>query len=94
MIEFYKEVARYRALIVHKQTGDEIDFKAAVYEGPADGQYSIRYSHSYRRTADQGRYTPGPAAFADSPADAESKIWEWVKDIESSYAVDPLDHDT
>ena len=93
MIEFYKQVARYRAVIQHDRTHDLIEYWAEVYEGPTEGRYSIRYSHTLRPTEEAGDYFSDTYAWADSQATAELYVREWAEKLRTSYSYKPWPQD-
>ena len=93
MVEFYKEIARYQAIIVHEKTGEHIDFKAVVLEGPSEGRFFIRYSHTYRPSAEAGFYYSDSYTGADSAEEAEEKVRHWAGAIEKSHEVAPWNQD-
>ena len=87
MIEFYKEVARYRADIEHARSGKMVDYSAIVYEGPNAGQFYIRHSHTTKAEGAAGPYFSNSFTMADSPEDAEHKIKAWCDSIANAYEV-------
>ena len=93
MVEFYKEVARYQATIQHQRTGDIVDFKAVVLEGPSDGRFHIQYSHTCRAENAIGfRYSDSMTG-AQSAEEAEVKVRSWAETIEKSFEVGPWNED-
>ncbi len=93
MVELYKEIARYQALIVHEKTDEHIDFKAVVLEGPSEGRFFIRYSHTYRNSDMMGFYYSDSYTGADSAEEAEIKVRHWAEAIEKSHEVGPWNED-
>ena len=87
MIEFYKEVARYRADIEHARTGQMIDYWAVVYEGPQPGQFHIRHSHTTQAEGAAGPYYSNTMTKADSAEDAEQRVRTWCQSIVDGHMV-------
>ncbi|MFP3382481.1 hypothetical protein [Tritonibacter sp. SIMBA_163] len=92
MAEIYKEVARYRADIHHKRTGDLIDYSAIVYEGPSEGRYDIRHSHVLTPTEGAGSYYSDSYTTATDAEVAEKLVMDWIRMLEGSYAYAVWEH--
>lgn len=89
MLEFYKEVARYRADIQHDRTGEMIDFNAVVYEGPDQGRFYIQYSHVLKPTDGAGFYYSNSYTAAEDPESAEQLVRGWAKMLKESHEFKP-----
>ncbi len=88
-MEFYKEVARYRADVQHNRTGEMVDFSAVVYEGPEAGRFYIRYSHTFRPTEGAGFWYSNSSTNAPDPETAETMVRNWAEQLSKSFEVGP-----
>lgn len=87
MVEFYKEVARYRADIQHAASGKMIDYSAIVSEGPNEGEFSIRHSHTTQAEGAATPYFSNSFTRADSAAEAEALVRNWCDQIAGAHSV-------
>jgi hypothetical protein len=84
-MQFYKEVARFTADITHRNSGDQIDYKAVVYEGPEPGNFYIRHSHTFKAEGALGFWYSDSNTVAESAEHAEQVVRDWAEMIENSY---------
>ena len=84
MVEFCKLIAEYRADIEHEKSGGMIDFRAKVYQGAPNNDFSIRYSHTFADQPNSGFYYSNSQTRADSAEQAEAVVKGWATSIASS----------
>ncbi len=84
MVEFYKLIAEYRADIKHEKTGENIDFKARVYQGPPNDNFAIWYSHTYAGKPGSGFYYSDSYTCANTAEEAENTVRNWASSIAGS----------
>ena len=89
MVKIYRQIARYRADILHQQSGEVIEFLAAVYEGPQPGQFDIRYSHGFKPEQGADFDFSESHGRATSPDEAEALIRDWAEQIAAAWRVEP-----
>lgn len=90
MIETYKEVGRFRADILHKRTGQMIDYKAVILEGPSPGQFHIDHSHTAKPTETAlGPWYSNSYTSAPSLEDAEALVKGWMSFLADLYEIVP-----
>ncbi|MBW4961896.1 hypothetical protein [Sulfitobacter sp. CW3] len=84
MVEFYKLFAEYRADIKHEKTDEMIDFRARVYLGPPNDNFTIRYSHTYAGQEGRSFYYSNSQTRADTAEEAEATVRRWARSIAGS----------
>jgi hypothetical protein len=89
MVEFYKEVARFRADVRNERSGDMIDYRAVVLAGPRDGMFYIEHSHVLQPRQESGFWYSDSQTTASSAEEAEVKVRDWAKMLVTAYAVKP-----
>ena len=87
MAEIYKLINEFRADIKHKRTGEIIDYKGRVYEGPNTGRFYIEHSHVLRPSEGAGFWYSDSFTSAESADGAELLVRNWIEMLADSYEV-------
>ena len=87
MVEFYRTLEVFWASIYNERCDERFTSVAEVSEGPIEGRFYIRYSHTYHPTVDAGPYYSDSYTSADTLSVAKMHVENWFEDLEKAPAI-------